>query len=277
MITATLLLSICQIGMALAGGWWWLVALRSAEGLLLPAPVTSIMTYVASSTARDQVRQALAWCVSTTIFGGFSGRALSGLIAANYDWSVALGVWVRLLIAMAVAVARLPVAGRSHFGKVTPRAFIEVLAEPGLRHGYLAILWAFFVFAGLLNVLPFRLSALDPAITATGIGFAYAGYLSDILVSLGAQRNTQRSRLGTEGGTLGLGIGLYSLGLTLVGLPSVSGLYLAMFAFCGGMFLIHTRLSGRINHLSERHQGVVNGIYIAAYYLAAASAPGCRR
>ena len=33
------------------------------------------------------------------------------------------------------------------------------------------------------------------------------------------------------------------------------------------MFLIHTRVSGRINHLSERYQGVVNGIYIAAYYL----------
>ena len=39
MITATILLSICQIGMALAGGWWWLVALRSAEGLLLGAAV----------------------------------------------------------------------------------------------------------------------------------------------------------------------------------------------------------------------------------------------
>ena len=41
---------------------------------------------------------------------------------------------------------------------------------------------------------------------------------------------------------------------------------LYVFAFCGGMFLIHTRLSGQVNQLGGPYKGVVNGIYIAAYY-----------
>ena len=265
MTAATGVLFFCQAGMAWAHQWWELVVLRTVEGLALPALFTSLVTFVATSAPRSQLRQVLAWYVAAMILGGFAGRAVTGLVASAGNWRVALGVWVPPLLLMAVAAARLPDGGRTHFTHLTPRIFREVLAEPGLARAYLAILCIFFVFAGLLNLLPFRLSALDPSITSTGIGLAYAGYLSGIAVSLGAQRI--RDRLRTEPRTLALGIGLYALGLTLLALPSVPGTYVAMFAFCGGMFLVHTRLAGQVNHLSERHRGVVNGIYIAAYYL----------
>jgi voltage-gated sodium channel len=46
--------------------------------------------------------------------------------------------------------------------------------------------------------------------------------------------------------------------------------FLVLFLFCGGMFLIHTTLSGLLNHSLESHHGVINGLYLASCYLGGA-------
>jgi len=264
LVTAALALALCQIGMALAGDWWEMILLRCVIGLALPALLTALMTYVAASASPEKLRQALAWYISATIVGGFSGRALSGLASSLLDWRVALGMWAPALLVMAFWTGRLRADEKSRFGRITPRVFRAVMAQPGLPQAYLAILCVFFVFAAVLNVLPFRMANLDPGTSATGIGFAYLGYLSGLMVSLNAQR--LRLSCGSEARTYLLGLVLYGLGLWLFALSSTRGIYLAMFAFCGGMFLIHTRLSGQVNQLGGPYKGVVNGIYIAAYY-----------
>jgi hypothetical protein len=97
----------------------------------------------------------------------------------------------------------------------------------------------------VLNVLPFQMADQDPGTGAAGIGFAYLGYLSGLLVSLNTERLSRLFQ--SEGPLYALGLGLYALGLGLFALSATVGVYLAMFAFCGGMFLIHTRLSGQVN------------------------------
>jgi YNFM family putative membrane transporter len=146
--------------------------------------------------------------------------------------------------------------------------FRKVLRVPGLAAGYVAIFCVFFIFAALLNVLPFRMTALAPDISAGAIGLAYAGYLSGLLVSLNATRFA--AQLGSELRVYLLGLVLYGTGLLVFALPSIAGVYLAMFVFCAGMFLLHTRLSGQLNHLGHEHKGVVNGVYIASYYFGGA-------
>lgn len=265
LVAATLILAAAQLGLALADDWslflWW----RLLEGLALPALFTALMTYVAGSVPREQVRHAMGWYIAATLVGGFAGRALSGMAAGWWDWRVALGLWTPLLLLMALAVLRLDGGERSHFARVTPRVFGQVLAMPGMRWAYLAIFGVFFIFAALLNVLPFRMGGIAPGISATVIGFAYAGYLAGLFVSLRAARI--REALGSEARVYMAGVGLYGAGLALFALPSIAGIFAAMFVFCGGMFLVHTRLSGEVNHLAHQHKGVVNGIYIAAYYL----------
>jgi YNFM family putative membrane transporter len=189
-------------------------------------------------------------------------------VAGHADWQLAIGLWAPALLLMAVLVARLPGEQRSHFARIDPRTFRKVLGMPGLAAGYLAIFCVFFIFAAMLNVLPFRMTALDPAITATAIGFAYAGYLSGLVVTLNAARFARQ--LGSERRVYGLGLLFYGGGLLAFSLPSIGGIYASMFVFCAGMFLLHTRLSGQMNHLGHEHKGVVNGIYIASYYFGGA-------
>lgn len=261
---SALLLACCQVGLALADTWWLMLALRLLIGLCLPALFTALMTFVASSAPTPHLRQALAWYIAATIFGGFSGRALSGLVASIWDWRVAMGIWGPVLLAMGLWTLRLPGERESRFGRVTPRVFWGVMEKPGAPQAYLAVFGIFFVFSAVLNVLPFHLAGGGAGIGTAGIGFAYVGYLSGLLISL----NTERlSRLfDAEGPLYALGLSLYALGLGLFALNSPVGIHVAMFAFCGGMFLIHTRLSGQVNQMGGPFRGVVNGIYIAAYY-----------
>lgn len=261
---SALLLGLCQIGLALADDWWLLLALRLLTGLCLPALFTALMTFVASSATTENLRQALAWYIASTILGGFSGRALSGLVASVWDWRVALGIWSPALLVMGLWALSLPGSQESRFLRVTPRVFLVVMARPGTPQAYLTVFSIFFVFAAVLNVLPFHMAGQDPGTGAAGIGFAYLGYLSGLLVSLNAERLSHLFQ--SEGPLYSLGLGLYALGLLLFAWSGAGGVYLAMFAFCGGMFLIHTRLSGQINQLGGLQRGVVNGIYIAAYY-----------
>ena len=262
---AALLLALCQLGLALADTWWLMLALRLMIGLCLPALFTALMTFVASSATPETLRQSLAWYIAATILGGFAGRALSGLLASVWDWRVGLGIWAPALLVMGLWTLRLPGRQESHFARVTPRVFQVVMARPGAPQAYLTVFSIFFVFAAVLNVLPFHLADQDPGTGAAGIGFAYLGYLSGLLISLNTQRLSGLFQ--SEGPLYALGLGLYGLGLGLFAWPALGGVYLAMFAFCGGMFLIHTRLSGQVNQMGGPHRGVVNGIYIAAYYL----------
>ncbi len=269
LITASLVLALCQSAMALVDTWTLLLALRVVVGLTLPALFAALMTYVAESAEPARRRQALAWYVAATIVGGFTGRALSGLAASAWDWHIALGLWGPVLLAMALWTRRLSSSRRSGFGRMTPRVFIKVFEQPGLAQAYLAILCIFFVFAAVLNLLPFRMAELHPEAGSAGIGLAYLGYLSGLVISLNAARLGRR--FGSEVRLYLFGLALYALGLALFSLQSFGGIYLAMFAFCGGMFLVHTRLAGHVNQSARAGStSVVNGIYIAAYYLGGA-------
>lgn len=265
MRSACAVLALATLGSALAQHWWQLLALRVLVGLALPALFTSLMTFVSQSARQGHVREAMAWYIAATILGGFLGRAVSGVLEDLAGWSVAFGFWALGLLLAQIPMARLPAQGESHFGRIRAAVLPQLLGDPRFAFAYLAILCVFFVFAGFLNVLPFRLTELSPGLGSTAVGLAYGGYLIGIVLALGGQRLA--GWLGSEGRTLGAGLALYATGLACFALPAAAALYAGMFAFCAGMFLVHGRLSGHVNQMASRHRGMVNGFYIAAYYL----------
>jgi YNFM family putative membrane transporter len=264
LVWSSLGLALCQAGLALSAAWWQMVLLRGVEGLLLPALFTALMTAISSEAPADRVRPAMAWYIATSILGGFGGRALSGLIAEALGWRMAFALWAAgVLVALWVSL-RHPVRAHGHFERPHPRVFREILSHAHYRFAYQAIFFVFFVFAGFLNVLPFRLRELSPGLGSDMIGLAYTGYLIGVGTALGGQALS--ARIGSERRLLALGIGAYLAGIGTFVPAAEEALYLGMLAFCGGMFLIHGRLSGHVNHLAERYRGIVNGLYIGTYY-----------
>ena len=266
MITAAgVLLALCHAVIAVADLWWQIVFLRSVAGLCLPAVFTALMSNVSASARDDQVRQAMAWYIAATIFGGFVGRALSGFLSDLIGWRLVFVFWSIGVFISTIYVLRISTHVVSRFERLRTRVFVDVLATTGYRGAYAAIFCIFFVFAGFLNVLPFRLETLSGSVSSTAVGLAYSGYLVGILVTLSGQQITEL--INSERRLFTIGVLVYGIGIACYSVEHPAAIYLGMFPFCAGMFLLHGRLSGHVNHLSRRHHGVVNGLYIASYYM----------
>jgi YNFM family putative membrane transporter len=268
LIAAAALLAATSFGLGLGPGYPVFLALRVLQGLLLPAMLTGLMTYVASTATPDGLPRAMAAYVAATIAGGFLGRAFAGQVSELIGWQGMFALLGLLLTTVAVWLCRLPATTNTRFGRLHPRALLGVLKVPGLVHAYLTIFGAFFVFASLLNYLPFRITQLAGNIGSGGISLMYTGYLMGIVVALSSGWMVRV--LGSERRVVGLGLATYLVATLLFLVPSLPFLFINMFLFCAGMFTIHSVLPGLVNQLAPHHRGVVNGLYISAYYMGGA-------
>ena len=70
------------------------------QGLLIPAVLTSLMSYISFITPKDRVQQAIGYYIGATILGGFVGRLLSGLLSDYFGWRLFFVLLGIALIAM---------------------------------------------------------------------------------------------------------------------------------------------------------------------------------
>ena len=269
LITATALLALTSFILGLATtGYPLFLSIRIVQGMLIPAMLTALMTYVASSATPSALPRAMAAYVAMTIAGGFLGRAFSGQVSELIGWEAMYQVLGLLLIAAAFWLRWLPGEARTSFGRLPPRSLLTVLKLPGLAHAYLTIFCAFFVFASVLNYLPFRATQIAGDIRSGDISLMYTGYLMGIVVALTSGRMVKT--LGSERQVIALGLLVFFVGTLLFLIPSLPLLFFNMFVFCAGMFTVHSVMPGMVNQLATEHRGLVNGLYISAYYMGGA-------
>lgn len=242
-----------------------LIAIRLIQGLLVPAILTSLMTYLSGRSSADTVQRAMALYIAATIFGGFIGRAASGMIASFWGWRVSFIVLAITLVGGVLLLYRLPEAVDRTMVRPRPGDLLEVLRRPGFLSLYLSVFCLFLIFAAVMNFLPFRLTELSQQANELRIGLMYSGYMMGIVTSLGAPWVV--ARIGGE--IPAMRLGLAGLGFTLAGLASgwIWLLFGMMFVFCAAMFLVHATASGLVNRMAgSEHRGLTNGLYVAFYY-----------
>lgn len=264
LIAASLLLAASSCALAAGPGYAGFLLVRLLQGMLIPAMLTALMTYISASADPARLGRAMAVYVASTVLGGFAGRAFSGFVTELAGWRTSFLLIGLLLLGSTALLLRLQSDSPSRFSRVHPRAVVEVLRTPGLGRAYLVIFCAFFVFASLLNFLPFRLTELDEGLGSGAIALMYSGYLMGIVVSLASSRIAQR--LGSRQRAVVVGLILLLVATLLFMIPVVSALFANMFLLCAGMFLVHGLLPGYINQLEPARRGIVNGLYVAAYY-----------
>lgn len=258
-------LGVLELAFALAESFPLLLGVRFLQGLLLPAVITSLMTYLARATPAERLSRAMAEYVAASILGGYLGRLLAGLSAAYLDWRLAFVVIGAGLLLSALPLGRLHVAVEA--AEVEPpsaRLVLRVLGEGGYVRLYLVAFSFFFVFASLLNFLPFRLAEIEPEAAGVWSGLVYTGYLFGVVTALGSGRIV--ARLGGTAQALLGGFALYLLALALALVADPWVLSGALFAFCGAMFLMHAVATAAVNRGAGERAGIVNGLYLVFYY-----------
>ena len=265
---ALCLLALNQLCFAFATEFWHLLGLRLLQGLLLPAIFTALMTYCASMAAPGQVRRAMGFYIGATILGGFLGRLAGGVFAGAFDWHSAFVVMGLLQLLPLALLMRVDADADINFARLDPRSILRVLGRRQYRFMLLALAAVFFVFSGILNIVPFHLRDIQPDSTPLLISMLYLGYLVGVPISFFSESISRL--LGDERRGLFLGLALHAAGLLMLALVALQGLIIFMFFLAAGFFLMHALLSGLVNHLAQEHKGVVNGVYVSVYYFSGA-------
>jgi YNFM family putative membrane transporter len=258
------LLLITQVILASAPDYALFMLLRGLEGLVLPALFISLMTYTSAAGGLQHARRNIGVYIASTIVGGYCGRTLTGLVTSLYDWQTAFWMWALFALIAIFSLFRLDSDPRSNMVRISREEVRLLLKKPLNRAGLLAAFLLFFVFAAMLNFLPFRMLEIDPDITTVAISMVYTGYLIGIIISLISSRLVRL--LGNERNTLLIGAVLYLTGTLIFMTHHIQLLYFAMFIFAAGMFTLHSVLSGYLNHLETSRKGMINGLYVSAYY-----------
>ena len=264
------LLMLDQLAFYLASEFWHLIVLRGVQGLLLSAIFTALMTYCASMAVSGRVRRTMGFYIAATVLGGFVGRAIGGFFASHFVWNFAYVVLGVLLILPLALLYFARSDAEISFQRLDANSIVRVLKDRNYRYIYLALTSVFFVYAGLLNLMPFRFYEIDPTVTPLFISSLYFGYLIGIPVAIYSERLSKR--MNDERKSLLLGLTLSLIGLSAFYSSYFLILFVLMFCFAGGFFFIHTTLSGLVNHLATEHKGVVNGLYVSIYYISGALA-----
>lgn len=259
------LLILDQIALFFATEFWHLMALRFIQGLLLPALFTALMTYCATMSAPKELRRTMGLYVAATILGGFSSRVFSGYLASTLGWQ-----WVFLVLGLALLIPllltkQITADAEVNFSKLDRKAVGRVLAISNYSCAYLTLFAIFFVFLGILSLLPFRIKEIDPTASSLLISMVYFGYIIGIPAAIMSEGLVEKMK--SEKKVLIAAVIANIIALAAYLAPQLAILFIMMLLLAGAMFLIHATLSGYVNQIAREHKGVVNGIYVSVYYL----------
>jgi YNFM family putative membrane transporter len=259
-----LALGILEICFSFGNSYIVLIAIRAAQGFLIPAALTSLVSYISTSSTRENIQRALGNYVAITIMGGFLGRLFSGFSSEYFGWRPFFFIIGLGLILSFLALGGVSKDAKAGFAKVTKKEVINVLK---LKHNffiYAAIFCVFFVFQGLLNFLPFELKSINEHLGEGKVGLMYAGYVIGLITALNVTKIIKFFK--SESRAMIVGMFIYIIGLQLFNIESFAVMFGSMFVFCLGMFMVHSIATGFINKLANERKSITNGLYLSFYY-----------
>lgn len=261
---AVFLLALLEIVFSCTSSYLMLLVIRAIQGLMIPAILTSLMSYISYTSPREKVQHAIAAYIAATIMGGFIGRFLSGLSTDLFGWRLFFFVLGVLLLVAFVLLGRLERDAKMTYARPAISEVVALLSQREFCWLYLAIFCLFFVFSALMNFLPFELKRMDLSLGETGVGLLYLGYSTGVLVSMNSRRIIRY--FGNESDSVTVGIALYFGGTLIFMVESYPVMFVGMFVFCTGLFMAHSLLSGFVNKLAHENKAIANGVYISFYY-----------
>jgi len=262
---SVLLLGLLEFVFACSDSYLMLLVIRGLQGIIIPAILTSLMSYISFTSARENVQHSIAVYIAATIVGGFVGRFLSGLTTQIFGWRyffILLGV---LLIFSFYLLRVLEKNVKMEYVRPKLGDVANLLRTGRFFWLYIGIFSLFFVFSAMMNFLPFALRQIDPSAGEAGVGVLYFGYAMGIAVSLNSRRIIQF--FGNESDAIRTGVVVFFTGTCLFLIEDYRIMFGAMFVFCTGLFMAHSLLSGFVNKMATENKAIANGVYMSFYYM----------
>lgn len=239
---------------------------RFVQGLATPGVFATTIAYIHDVWPPSHVGRATAAYISGTVTGGFCGRALVGIVAANWSWQTAFVclAGVNLLAALALASGLPPEPRRR---PPTPHGHRRSIGRL-LRNRQLAATDAvgfcvLFTQVAIFTYVTFHLSDAPYRLSPAALGWLFAVYLVGAAVTPLAGRwiDAYGHRVG-----LASGVGIGVLGALLTLAPWLGAIVGGLALVATGVFISQATASSYIGSVTREDRGLAVGLYSACYY-----------
>ncbi|MFJ1603247.1 MFS transporter [Streptomyces sp. NPDC088253] len=246
-----------------------LVALRAVQGAALAGLPASATAYLAEEVRPKALITAIGLFVAGNSVGGMSGRVITGWVAQEWGWRVAVATIGIIAVACAVAF-RMLLPAPKHFtpGSLRPRVLARTvrdhLANPLLCRLYAIGALFMMVFGGVYTVIGYRLTEAPFSLPQGIIGSIFLVYLVGTVSASTAGRLV--ARLGRRG-SLYLAGGTTTSGLLLSLADSLPFVLLGLVLITAGFFAGHAVASSSVSHTAKQGRAQASALYQSAYYI----------
>lgn len=243
-----------------------LIGWRFAQGIFVPGVIAVMMAYINEEFA-GRTGAVMAAYVAGTVFGGFLGRFLTGIIATHWSWQAAFVVLGMLNLIGAVAVRRwLPLAANFVPATHVFRSLSDTWSH--LRNPRLLAVCAMgftilFSLVAVFTYANFYLARPPFNLTPAGLGSIFFVYLLGCLVTPLAGRFLDRNGFRR---TTSLAIAMCLAGLALTLAHSLALVIAGLASFSSGVFILQSAASVLTGQVAGRARSAAAGLYVTFYY-----------
>jgi predicted MFS family arabinose efflux permease len=219
----------------------------------------------------------MAAYMTGTILGGFTGRAVAGLVAADVNWHVSFLALAFLNLSVAVALFVWLPAERTATPTVARFAGAGSVMQH-FRNGQLVATYAIgfcvlFTQVAMFTYVTFYLAAPPFRLSTTALGWLFVVYLLGAVVTpFGGQ---WIDRYGHRAG-LGSAMAIGGAGALLTAVPWLPAIVVGLALTSTGVFIAQAATSSYIGAVTTRDRALAVGLYSTFYYAggsAGAAAP----
>lgn len=265
---SSIILLITNIFLGMATSYEVFLTFRIFEALVIPAILTALMSILANID-KENVKFNMSIYVASTVFGGLVGRIFSGFIATNFPYEFVFYSLSFALLLSIFLIQKLSFEGNANLVKPKLNDVIVILKDKRFTLIYFVMFCMFFVFGGVLNILPFRVKDISDSVNEFQISLLYLGYGMGIIVSLGSKKIVKFFK--NELNTIVISILFFLFILIFLVVEDIVYLFILLFLFCIGMFTVHTVSTGLANSMKSSQKSLTSGIYLTFYYLGGAT------
>ncbi|HEX6493937.1 MAG TPA: MFS transporter [Acidobacteriaceae bacterium] len=270
-LVSIVLLTVPTCAAATSTSLGWLIFWRLLQGLITPGVFATTIAYITEAWPPTAVAPVMSIYVSGTALGGFSGRAVTGIMADHTGWRASfLLLGVMSVAGAALVLWLLPDRPSRHSADTRPplrQIFMPMLAHlrnPRLLTTYLVGFNVLFSLVGVFTYITFYLAAPPFSLSTAKLSLLFVVYLVGLVATPLA--GALLPRVGLRAGiTSSILLSLAGVQLTLVhSLPVVvAGLALC----CTGVFISQSCATSFLREAApESSRASAVGMYVACYY-----------
>jgi MFS transporter, YNFM family, putative membrane transport protein len=268
MVTSCLLLAVPTLLCFFSTSFRMLVILRACQGLFMPGVTAVAVAHLGDHFTGEELGPRVGGWIAASVVGGLTGRVLSGVIAAAWNWRAPFLVFGVCTLAGAAAIGRALPAGR---GRAVARGGPEGglaghLVNRRLVGAFLIGGSVFFAFIGVFTYLPYYLTAPPFRLSTALVSSVYLVYVAGVFTSILSGRLSRR--IGGQA-VMATGFGIAIAGVLGSLVPLLAAIVLSLVILCVGMFTVQSTAPAFVNANARGGKGAAGALYVSFYYVGA--------